>query len=183
MILSYAQSNQAVKSKINPWLLNSFKVLLGSFALALCAQITLRLPFTPVPLALAPHVALFLGAFLGRKVGTMAVIAYIVQGAIGLPVFSAGNCGLAYILGPTGGYLAGYVVATFVTGWLIEKSKRQLHATLSLVAGNLIIYACGLPVLSLFVGIKMSFMLGIVPFLIGDAIKIGFMHVLFKRLK
>lgn len=181
MILTYAQSNLAVQTRPQEAFNNIAKVILGSFALALSAQVSIKLPFTPVPIAIAPHVALFLGAFLGRKLGAMAVITYIIQGAMGLPVFSAGAFGIAHLFGPTGGYIFGYVAAAFTTGYLVEKSKHQIHASLALIAGNVVIYAFGLSYLSTFIGFKMALTLGCLPFLIGDALKLVVINSLFKK--
>lgn len=181
MILTFAQSNVNIQTRPYETFNSIAKVIIGSFALALCAQVSIKLPFTPVPISLAPHVAIFLGAFLGRKLGTMAVIAYLIQGAIGLPVFSGGSFGFAHLLGPTGGYLLGYAAAAFATGYFVEKSKHQLHTSLALIGGNLVIYAIGVPYLSNFIGLKMSLTLGCLPFLIGDALKLVVINSLFKK--
>jgi biotin transport system substrate-specific component len=181
MILSYAQSNLNAQSRPQEIFNNIAKVVLGSFALALCAQVSIKLPFTPVPIALAPHAAIFMGALLGRKLGFMAVVAYLMQGALGLPVFACGASGIATLLGPTGGYLFGFAAAAFLTGFIVEKSKHQLHTSLALIIGNLVIYAFGLPYLSLFIGFKAAFTLGLLPFVIGDALKLLMINSLFKK--
>jgi biotin transport system substrate-specific component len=147
---------------------------MGSILIALCSSISIRLPFTPVPLAIAPHVCLALGAILGRNRGALAVLAYLFQGAMGFPVFALGASGLLHLLGPRGGYLIGYAAAAYVTGFLIERmrEKTAYKTFMALAAGNGIIYLLGVSQLSLFIGFKSAVLLGMVPFLLGDALKL-----------
>lgn len=95
------------------------------------------------------------------------------QSALGFPVLSSGAIGLAGFFGPTGGYLMGYLAASFVTGYLIERmgKKTWLTASLAMAVGNGIIYLLGFSYLSTFVGIKSAFLLGIAPFIFGDLVK------------
>jgi biotin transport system substrate-specific component len=108
---------------------------------------------------------------LGARRGAAATFAFLVQGSLGLPVFSNGGSGVLHILGPTGGYLIGYLVAAYVVGAIAERRNTMASAVFALVAGNLIIYLFGASYLSAFVGIDRAFALGIVPFLIGDMLK------------
>lgn len=162
---------------------NFLATLLGSVLIGLCAQLSIKLPFTPIPIALAPHACLFIALLLGRKLGVYAVAAYLFQGAIGLPVFSNGNSGLLYMMGPSGGYLFGYLAGAVVTGYLAEKTKSSTQTFLALVAGNLTIYFFGSIVLSTFIGFKSAITLGVLPFLIGDLLKIFAVNGLIKRFR
>ncbi len=154
------------------WLKQFLLALSGSFLIGLCAHIAIPLPFSPIPLALQPHVCLFLAAFLGRKLGTWAVILFLVQGALGLPVFALGRAGLPVLIGPTAGYLLGYLISAWLVGYLVEKSATKTRLVIALAIGNLVIYLCGILHLSQFIGIQNAFLLGMCPFLMGDFFKI-----------
>ena len=93
-------------------------VLSGSLLIAITAQLTL--PMWPVPLTGQTFGVLLVGALLGRRLGPISVMTYIGEGAMGLPFFQGGGAGVAHLFGPTGGYLAGFVVAAFIVGWLCE---------------------------------------------------------------
>lgn len=150
--------------------------LVATFALliALSAQAFIPLPFTPVPVTLQTLTVLLAGVLLGSRRGAAAAMAYVGAGALGLPLFAAGGAGLARLAGPTGGYLLGFIAAAFVTGWLAERGMDRRAATmvLAMLAGNAVIYACGLPWLALYVGLGNVLALGLVPFIVGDAVKI-----------
>ncbi len=156
------------------WARDALLVIGGSILIALFARVAIPLPFTPVPLALQMNVCLFLGVLLGSKRGAAAVLVFLAQGACGLPVFAKGNAGFAVLLGPTGGYLLGYVAAAFLAGYLWEraKSKSTGQAFLAMAAGNLVVYAIGVTHLSQFVGINRALLLGVAPFVIGDLLKL-----------
>lgn len=167
-------SAEVISKKQFSWLKDLFLVGAGSVLLAICAPLSIKLPFTPVPLVLTAHLAIFLGAVLGRYRGTLAVLVYLFQGAVGLPVFALGNAGWWHLLGPRGGYLLGYAAAAYLTGYLIEKieSRSPSKTFLALVAGNGMIYLFGVLQLSFYLGLPSAFMLGVLPFLIGDVLKL-----------
>lgn len=150
-------------------------VLCLSFFTALTARIALPLPFTPVPVTGQTLGVLLTGALLGSRRGAAAMALYILEGAAGLPVFAFGRSGLAVILGPTGGYLLGFVVAAFVVGLLCERGfdRRVLTATGAMAVGNLCIYVLGAAWLAGFIGLPAALMQGVLPFLLGDAFKIA----------
>jgi len=156
------------------WAKDTVLVLGASIIIALFGPVALPLPFTPVPIAFQAHVILFLAVLLGSKRGSLATLAFLGQGAIGLPVFAGCKGGILHLAGPTGGYLFGYVLAAYVTGYLIERSKeRTVKSTLfAICMGNLAIYLAGLPWLSMYVGVNKAFFLGMLPFLGGDVVKI-----------
>jgi len=153
---------------------NAVKVLTASIIIGLSAYIAVPLPFTPVPLVLQCSVVLFMAAMLGSKKGFLATAAFIAQGALGLPVFAGGAHGPFSLLGPTGGYLVGYLAAAYLTGYFCEitREKTVLKTVNAMFAGNLVIYLFGMTWLSTFVGFSSAFMLGVAPFIVGDIIKI-----------
>ncbi len=146
-------------------------VLLASFLICLSGSISISLWFTPVPIATRNSLILLLAVFLGPRRGSLAVFAFLAQGALGLPVFHNAASGVAPFFGPLGGYLIGYLIAAAVTGYLAEKKRTLLGTLGALSVGNLIIYTCGAGVLSTFVGPSKALLLGVLPFLLGDVLK------------
>lgn len=146
----------------------------GSLLITLCAQAKVPLPFSPVPITGQTFAVLMMGALLGARRGSLCVLLYIIQGAMGLPVFAFGG-GPAVLAGPTGGYLAGFVAGAYVTGALAERGwDRRVGTTiLAMVLGNICIYTCGLLWLCCLTGItKAVLTLGLYPFIVGDLLKI-----------
>jgi biotin transport system substrate-specific component len=150
----------------------------------LCAQVSFHIPITPVPITLQTLAVLLTGAALGSRRGGLAMLAYLAEGAVGLPVFAGGTGGFIHLLGFTGGYLWSYPIAAFVTGLLCERrlDRSLLTSALAMLPGSLIIYALGVPWLAI-VGIPTSprifhpnlfqaFILGMVPFIPGDLFKL-----------
>ena len=148
-------------------------VLGGSLFIALSAQVVIPLPFSPVPITGQTLAVLLVGALLGSRRGTLSVLAYLTEGAMGLPVFAGGGTGVVWLLGPTGGYLLGFVPAAFITGWLAERGwdRRAETTLLMMLAGNMTIYAVGLPYLAFFAGFDRVLYLGFYPFIVGDIAK------------
>jgi biotin transport system substrate-specific component len=147
-------------------------VVAGSLLLAVAAQI--KIPLWPVPVTAQTLVVLLLGALLGSRLGVAAVLLYLAQGAMGLPVFAGGGGGAAALVGPTAGYLAGFVVAVFLVGKLCERGwdRKVGTAVLAMLLGNLTIYLFGLLWLSRFVGADLVLSTGLLPFIPGDILKI-----------
>ena len=150
-------------------------VLAGSVFLALSGQVTVRLPFSPVPVTGQTLAVLLIGSLLGKRRGTLSVLLYLFEGAMGLPVFAGGTLGIARLAGPTGGYLCGFVAAAFVVGALCERGwgDRMRSALLAMLIGNAAVYLVGLPWLARFVAPESVIPLGMAPFVVGDLIKIG----------
>lgn len=140
---------------------------------ALCAQITIPLPFTPVPLTGATLGVLYAGALLGSRRGAASIGLYLLLGAIGLPFFAGGASGATHFVGATGGYLLGFLPAAWVTGKLSERGwdRSPLTAFAQMLLGSLVIFALGLAVLSFYVPGKDLLAKGLYPFLIGDLFK------------
>ena len=156
------------------WLLDVVLVVLFSAFVALTAQV--EIPLWPVPLTLQTLGVLFTGAVLGSRRGALALLLYLTEGALGLPVFAGGASGVGYMLGPTGGYLVGFVVAAGVVGRLAQRGwdRRLVWAAVAMVIGNVIIYACGVAWLAVFLGdLWGALVKGMLLFVVGDLIKIA----------
>jgi len=154
-------------------------ILVVAFSLltALAAQIVIPLPWTPVPITGQTFAVLLTGALLGSRLGALAMIAYLIEGASGLPFFRGGSGGAHYLLfSPTAGYLLAYPVAAFITGLLAERGwdKRYLTVATAMGIGSLLILCGGWAWLSLFFRTPTeAFAAGVAPFIIGDIIKIA----------
>ncbi len=155
-------------------LYESVLIVGGSLLLALSAQVAIPLPFSPVPITGQTLAVLLIGASYGSRRGMLCLLAYLSEGIAGLPVFAGGNAGLVYMLGPTGGYLFGFCVAGFVTGFLAERGwdRRWISSFLAMLLGNATIYVFGLAWLAHFVGADRAVSLGLFPFVPGDLLKL-----------
>lgn len=160
------------------WLRSAGIVLVGSLFVAACAHVALPLYFTPVPLTLQPFAVLLLGLLLSPRLAAATLLAYLGEGAIGLPVFSPGPAsmpGLAHLFGPTGGYLLAYPVAAMIISFLFRRGSRSLTWALAGAAvGNLVILSCGALWLAALThaSLPQVFTQAILPFLPGDALKV-----------
>lgn len=149
----------------------------GSLALWISAKV--QVPFYPVPITLQTLVVLGFGMAVGWRLAAATIALYLVEGLIGLPVFAGTpekGIGLAYMMGPTGGYLAGYLVAAILVGWLAERGwGRNVVSTIgAMLLGNAAIYALGVAWLGTLMGWdKPVLEWGLYPFLLGDLFKIG----------
>jgi len=157
------------------WLYDAALVLGGSWLIALSARIAVPLPWSPVPVTGQTLAVLLVAALLGSRRGALAVLATIAQGVAGLPVFAGGGAGPAWLLGPTGGYLLGFVLAAALVGHLAERGwdRHMAGAALAMVVGNVVIYLTGMAWLTQFVGsLEKAWAAGVLPFLVGDLFKI-----------
>ncbi|KDA04752.1 biotin biosynthesis protein BioY [Microbacterium sp. CH12i] len=148
----------------------------GTAFITVAGYIAIPLPFTPVPLSLATFAVLLTGAALGPLRGSISAALYLTLGLVGVPLFAHGASGWAF---SSFGYIVGYVIAALIVGTLARRrSDRNVWSTLGLaVLGSLTIYAFGVPWLAAFLGVDLitAFTLGVLPFLIGDAIKVAAM--------
>ena len=148
-------------------------VALGTALLTMSAKINLPLPY--VPMTLQTLVVLMIGAAYGWRLGTTTVLAYLAEGAIGFPVFAGPVGGLAPLFGPTAGYLAGFVIAAFTTGWLSERGWDRSVPLLfvAMAAGHIVILGCGFAWLAfgMKLGVEKAWLVGIAPFIAASAIK------------
>lgn len=171
---NFVKKNFNTQSKSLNLVVGLFSVLFGSLALWASAKISV--PMWPVPLTMQTLVVLLIGAFYGPKLALITVLTYLVQGGLGLPVFSGtpqNGIGLAYLLGPTGGYLFGFVPAVWIVGTMSSKEYVGFFRTfLACLISISTIFLIGTFYLSFFVGIKTAIYAGLIPFLLGDFLKI-----------
>jgi biotin transport system substrate-specific component len=151
-------------------------ILAGSLLIAAGAQVSIPLPFTPVPVTGQTFSVLLVGAALGWRRGFLAVLLYLAEGAMGLPVFAGGAAGPGTFLRPSGGYLIGFPLGAALTGLLAGRGwdRRPLGAAAAMFLGSLVILGLGCAWLSFHVGgLGRAFMLGVLPFLPGDMVKVA----------
>ena len=147
-------------------------MLAGSLLLTISAKI--QVPFWPVPMTMQTFAVLVIGMACGWRLGAATVALYLGQGALGLPVFAGGG-GLAYMAGPTGGYLAGFLVAAALVGFLAERGwdRSVLPTLVAMVFGTFVIFFFGATWLSALIGVEKAVAAGVLPFLAGAVFKIA----------
>lgn len=152
------------------WLAAPIAVLVGS--LVLTASSYVEAPIWPVPITLQTYAVCIIGALCGARLAAVTVTAYLIEGAIGLPVFAGGGAGFAHLIGPTGGYLIGFLFAAPLAGALVDRGAKSFVALLGvMVFAHALILTLGALRLQLFVGWAQAWTSGVAPFLIGTAIK------------
>ena len=173
--LADALSPQRMPARPLSWAVPAAQIVAGSLVVAALARLAYVLPFTPVPVTGLTLGVLLVGAALGSRRGAAALTLYLAQGAAGLPVFAGGGAGVAWLLGPTAGYLWSAPLAAWVVGRLAEKrwDRTPRTAFIAMLAGNASIYAVALPWLGLFVGAGEMLEAGLLPFIVGDLVKAG----------
>lgn len=145
----------------------------GTAVMTLAARI--QIPFWPVPMTLQVLAVMTFAVTLGPRMATAIFATYLAAGVAGLPVFAGTperGIGLAYMVGPTGGYLAGFLIASGLTGWLAQ-GRGMLGQTMAMLAGLAVTYAFGLIWLGQFVPMEKIVAVGMAPFLPGDLVKIA----------
>jgi biotin transport system substrate-specific component len=158
------------------WLRVALLVLLGSLLLTASAKV--QVPMYPVPMTMQSFVVLVIGMAYGWRLAAGTVAFYLLQGAAGLPVFAGTperGIGLPYMLGPTGGFLLGFLVAAMAMGWLAERGwdRDILKAIAALALGTVLLFVPGVAWLALSAGIDNAIKFGLTPFLWGSVIKLG----------
>ena len=176
-------------------------IALGAASIAVGAFIAIPLPFSPVPIVLQNFFILLIALVLGPRMGTASVALYLLVGALGLPVFAGGKGGFAHFFGPTGGYLAGFLLSAWITGALAmsgnrhqnrepqqtpqgiperqpkghyaQKTKFRFQDVAAAAAGVLAVYLLGVPWLAYKLGFewKKALIVGFLPFIPGDVLK------------
>jgi biotin transport system substrate-specific component len=146
-------------------------VALGTALMVLSAKVNLPLPY--VPMTLQSLVVLMIGAAYGWRLGSATMIAYLAEGAMGLPVFAGPVGGLAPLVGPTAGYLFGFVAAAFVTGWLAERGWDRSVGLLfvAMAFGHVVIFVGGFGWLALGLGAAKAWQVGVAPFIAASLVK------------
>jgi biotin transport system substrate-specific component len=142
------------------------------------AYIQIPIPFSPVPVTLQVFFVLLAGCILKSKWGSLSMIVYSLLGIAGLPVFAGGSSGIGVFLGPTGGYIIGFILAAYIIGKLSEKTEKSTRSpllvnTLNMSAGIFVIYLCGVLQLMIVaqIGLGVALTLGAIPFLPGEIVK------------
>jgi len=158
--------------KVSAILYDAIVVICGSLILCLSAQVKVYLPISPVPITGQTFAVLMLAALLGSRLGVLAIIAYLMEGVAGLPVF-VGGIGLSALIGPTGGYLMGFVAVAYVVGKLAEMGwdRRVSTTILAMLAGEFVLYTFGVCWLAVMTNIRTALVIGLYPFIVGDILK------------
>jgi biotin transport system substrate-specific component len=179
-----------------PWSLATQMAMVVSASLfvAVCARVSVPLPFTPVPLSLSNFGVLLVGLTMGSRRGFAALVLYLMEGASGLPVFShPGLGGVAQLLGPTGGYLWAYPLVAFTAGWIFERTDQErtdrertdktfARAAFAGVAAEILLFASGLTWLAVLNhSVAKAFMFGLYWFFFAEIIKVLFAAALSTR--
>lgn len=155
------------------WVRAGLLALLGSAFIAASAQVVV--PLWPVPITGQTFAVLVIGMMFGARLGAATVVLYLVEGAVGLPVFHRLASGLPFLMGTTGGYLVGFPFAAGLVGYLAERGwdRSWVRTAAAMIIGNIVIYACGVSWLASLIGIEKAIQLGLTPFLVGDLLKIA----------
>lgn len=157
-----------------PALFKAGAVVAATAVLALCSWISV--PMVPVPVTMQTFGVTLVAALFGWRLGTAAILAWLAEAALGLPVLSAGHAGLPYMMGPTGGYLVSFVLTGLLVGAAAERgmtARPLMGAFLVMLAANAMILAVGAVGLAAFVGFDKAIALGVTPFLLGGVLKSG----------
>ena len=153
-------------------------VFCGVFTAVLCVLAPLSVPVGPVPISLATFAVMLAGTILGKKLGVISVLIYLLLGMVGLPVFAGWTAGAAKLAGPTGGYLVGYLPLAFICGFAKitgQKGRALLSMALCMILGTAVLYALGTVWFCVVTGSDTMRALGlcVIPFLPGDLLKIA----------
>ncbi|HHS82703.1 MAG TPA: biotin transporter BioY [Devosia sp.] len=148
----------------------------GSILLWVSAKISV--PFIPVPMTMQTLAVMVLASTYGFRLGLAAALLYVLEGALGLPVFATSperGIGLAYMMGPTGGYIVGFVLAVGFVGWFAERGADRsfIRSFVIMSLGSAIVLGLGFAWLSRYLGVPMAFTSGVLPFVVGDLFKIA----------
>ena len=167
------------ENKNQELLKNILLVLSGTIFLALMSQLSITLPFTPVPITGQTFAVMFIGLIYGRKLGSATLLSYIAAGSAGLPVFAGFSGGLTFFT-PSGGYIIGFYFAALICGYFADKgwTKSPVKLISLLIAAHAVLYFFGLLQLSVFLPNKNVFVIGLYPFIAGDVIKMMILSAL-----
>ena len=163
--------------EINTHYKNIALILFGTLLLAVSSKI--QVPFWPVPMTMQTFIVFIIGMSFGWKLAFSTLIAYLVEGALGLPVFAKGG-GLLYLMGPTAGYLYGMTIAAGVIGFFAERgyNKSYIKSLISLMIGTIIIFVLGVGYLGSVIGYDKALAGGLYPFIPSEFFKIGLAVIL-----
>jgi biotin transport system substrate-specific component len=146
------------------------------------AHVYIPLGFTPVPISLQTFFVFLSGAMLGKKLGAISQISYLSMGVAGLPIFTGGGFGAFYIIGPTGGYILGFIAASYLIGCMLKQNTSTIRIITAFSAGAFTIFTFGTGwlIFGLGIGIKEALFLGVLPFIPGCILKISFAAIITK---
>jgi biotin transport system substrate-specific component len=150
------------------------QIVLSSLFIALCAQISIPLPFTPVPVTMQTLAVMMVGVMLGSRKGAISVLLYLAESVFGLPVLAGGQVNTLALIGLKGGYYFGFIAQAYLAGWFAER-RGMLGKSLTTMGISL---ACAVQLavgglwLAQFIGYEAAFMLGVLPFIFGEALKV-----------
>lgn len=171
-------------AKTKTQILNMVYIAMFAALIAICSIIAI--PIGAVPITLQTAAVYLTAGILGWKRGTISVLIYLLLGTVGLPVFSGGRSGFGTLMGPTGGYLIGWILSAIVIGLIIQafKSKKLYVLIIAFIAGSAVCYAFGTAWYMIVAGVDLggALMVCVVPFLIPDAVKIAVAAILVNRL-
>ena len=157
------------------------KIALMTSIMCVIAPFTLPLPFTPIPISMANLIIYISCCILGTKKGTMSLILYLLIGVFGLPVFSGFSGGLSKLAGPTGGYILGFIFCAVLTGLFVDKFEDKIYMyPVGMILGTIICYVFGTAWLAfqLKLGFAQAMFMGVIPYLLGDILKIAVSTIL-----
>ena len=157
---------------VNTYIKNIFLVLFGTLLLTVSSKI--QVPFWPVPMTMQTFVVLIVAMAYGWKLSFFTLVAYLIEGALGLPVFAKGG-GLLYLTGPTAGYLYGMTIAAAVIGYFADLGygKSVIKCIMPLLLGTIIFFICGIGYLSSIIGFEKAIVAGLLPFIPSELFKIA----------
>ena len=169
-------------SKNNTLAKNMALLLFGVVVLAIASQLVV--PLTPVPITFQSATVILIGMAFGPRLGTSIVITYLIAGIVGFPVFASFSSGLNPFFGPTSGYLIGFIPAAFISGYLAQWgfARNVARSFLAASVGTSIIFLFGITMLSRFVGWHNAFLLGFMPFVFTETVKLFFVSFLIPKM-
>ena len=175
-------NNLKIFQGINQNVINLLLILFGTLLLTISAKV--QVPFWPVPMTMQTFVVFLIGATYSVRLSFLTLVAYLFEGAMGLPVFAAGG-GIVYLTGPTAGYLYGMTIAVVVISWFANEgySSSYLKSFISIIIGSIIIFALGVFYLGSIIGYNKALQAGLLPFIPSELFKIALAVLLIPTLK
>ncbi len=174
-------NNLKIFQGFNQNIINVLLILFGTLLLTISAKV--QVPFWPVPMTMQTFVVFLIGSTYGVRLSFLTLFAYLVEGAIGLPVFAAGG-GIAYLTGPTAGYLYGMTIAAAAISYFANMgySTSYIKSFISIIIGSIIIFTCGVLYLGSIIGYTKAIQAGLLPFIPSELFKIALAVLLIPTL-
>ena len=174
-------NNLKIFQGINQNIINVLLILFGTLLLTISAKV--QVPFWPVPMTMQTFVVFLIGSTYGVRLSFLTLVAYLIEGALGLPVFAAGG-GIVYLTGPTAGYLFGMTIAAAAISYFANMgySKSYIKSFISIMIGSIIIFVCGFLYLGSIIGYTKAIQAGLLPFIPSEIFKIALAVLLIPTL-